>query len=83
MPDLYRALEQLARSRETTVEELVEDTLVRLVERHHPLRIVGREGEDEFARAGTAKVIPLNARRGLGDRTAGRPAGDEDDESPS
>ena len=68
MPDLYRALEQLARSRGTTVDELVEDTLVQLVERNRPLRVVGREDESEPGpgRAGTAKVIPLNARRGLG-----------------
>ena len=73
MPDLYRALEQLARSRGTTVDELVEDTLVQLVERNRPLRVVGREGESEPGRAGTAKVIPLNARRGLG-------GGDDDDD---
>lgn len=67
MPDLYRALEQLARSRSTSVDELVEDALVQLVERHRPLQVVGREQLDEFARGGTAKVIPLNAHRGLGD----------------
>lgn len=67
MPDLYRALEQLARSRQTSVEELVEDTLVQLVERDRPLRIVGREESEAADHRSRAKVIPLNVRRGLGD----------------
>lgn len=66
MPDLYRALEQLARSRGTTVDELVEDTLVQLVERNRPLRVVGRAQDEAGEQEGRAKVIPLNARRGLG-----------------
>ena len=73
MPDLYRALEQLARSRQTSVDELVEDALVELVERHRPLRVVGREEAAEVRGPATAKVIPLNGPRA----PEARPPGDD------